>query len=185
MTQKKVSSFMVVGYGDNVEKAWEEFYINCEHRFDWFKGKKVWRSIPRLTKMQEFGSDLVKYRVSARVLALTKIPKGMKEAVVKGPYSEMPELREYERKTYHVGTVDNDKTAAALDYSMKTPDHMVDPDKWSLPSDAGVKWQDVDLRRNDESFLAYRERLAAHVMNSMFDNAVLSATPHIKRDEPA
>jgi hypothetical protein len=79
-----VQSFSV----DSPEDAWEAFYEECERHFEWIKGKKIWRSPPKLYLEKGFESDIDNYLVRARYIAVHELPEGMEEAVVRGPYPE-------------------------------------------------------------------------------------------------
>lgn len=69
------------------DEAWESFYKEAEDMFSWIKGKKIWRSYPTVHQDQDFGINGSWFTIKARVIACHRLPEGMEEAKIKGPYA--------------------------------------------------------------------------------------------------
>lgn len=68
------------------DSAWNDFYKDCEHNFEWARGEKTWQSAPVLSVKRNIQSGQKEYRVFAKFLVFKKLPKGWPEAKVRGPY---------------------------------------------------------------------------------------------------
>ena len=80
-------AFLVSGLESHTEsEAWETFDIQLAMYFKWIRGRKYWRSVPKLIKTTDFDKEDQAWIVQARIISCDEVIPELDEAIVGRPY---------------------------------------------------------------------------------------------------